>query len=79
MMVPKPISEVGNEKVFQKLGKSLIANHDIKLGEKFTLENLSGRIFNQTYIPVRESNTVVGSVAKRDIVNGEPIQYADFK
>jgi N-acetylneuraminate synthase/sialic acid synthase len=70
---------VGNEKVFQKLGKSLVANHDIKLGEKFTLENLSGRIFNQTYIPVRESNSVLGSIAKRDIVKGEPIQYTDFK
>jgi N-acetylneuraminate synthase/sialic acid synthase len=79
MMLPKPISEVGNEKVFQKLGKSLVANHDIKLGDKFNLENLSGRIFNQTYIPVRESNSVLESIAKRDIVKGEPIQYADFK
>jgi len=79
MMLPKPISEVGNEKVFQKLGKSLVANHDIKLGDKFNLENLSGRIFNKTYIPVRESNSVLGSIAKRDIVKGEPIQYADFK
>ena len=79
MMLPKPMSEVGNEKVFQKLGKSLVANYDIKLGEKFTLENLSGRIFNQTYIPVRESNNVLGTIAKRDISKGEAIQCADFK
>jgi len=79
MMPPKPKDDLGNEKVFKKLGKSLVAYVDIKAGEELTLENLSGRIFNAQYIPVRESNQVLGSRAKRDIAKGEPIHYADIE
>jgi sialic acid synthase len=78
MMQPKPTEQLGDERVFKKLGKSLIAYVDIKAGEKITLDNLSGRIFNTQYIPVRESNQVIGSIAKRDIAKGEPIHYADI-
>lgn len=78
MMQPKPTEELGDERVFKKLGKSLIAYVDIKAGDKITLVNLSGRIFNTQYIPVRESNQVIGSIAKRDIAKGEPIHYADI-
>ena len=78
MMAPKPAEELGNERVFKKLGKSLVAYVDIKAGESITLANLSGRIFNTQYIPVRESNQVIGSVAKRDIPKGEPLHYADL-
>ena len=45
MLTPKPDAQIGNEPVFKKLGKSLIAYRDIKEGESFTLDNLSGRIF----------------------------------
>ncbi len=79
MMPPKPADDLGNERVFKKLGKSLIAYVDIQAGEKVSLENLSGRIFNTQYIPVRESNQVIGSVAKRHIAKGEPIHYADLE
>ena len=47
----------------------------IHAGEKITLENLSGRIFNTQYIPVRESNMVIGKIAKRKILKGEPLNY----
>ena len=30
------------------------------------------------YIPVRDSNRVIGSIAKRDIAKGEPIRYTDL-
>jgi N-acetylneuraminate synthase/sialic acid synthase len=78
MMSPKPADELGSERVFKKLGKSLVAYVDIKAGEEVTLHHLSGRIFNTQYIPVRESNQVIGSIAKRDIAKGEPIHYTDI-
>lgn len=78
MLSPKPADHLGQEKVFRKLGKSLIAYVDIKVGERLTLENLSGRIFGTQYIPVRESNRVIGSTVRRDIAQGEPIQFADI-
>ncbi len=79
MLPSKPATDLGNEKVFKKLGKSLIANVDIKAGEKIMQDHLSGRIFNAQYIPVRESNRVIGSFALRNIVKGEPINYTDIK
>ncbi len=78
MMPPKPGDDLGNERVFKKLGKSMVAYADIKAGDTFTLDNLSGRVFNEQYVPVRESNQVVGRTAKRDIAQGEPILYSDF-
>jgi N-acetylneuraminate synthase/sialic acid synthase len=79
MMPPKPIEDLGNERVFKKLGKSLIAYVDIRAGEKITSENLSGRIFNTQYIPVRESNQAIGRIAKRNIAQGEAIHYSDLE
>ncbi len=79
MMPPKPADDLGNERVFKKLGKSLIAYVDIKAGDKITLGNLSGRIFNAQYIPVRESNQVIGRVAKKNIAQGEAIHYVDLE
>ena len=35
--------------VFKKLGKSIVAYKDIKLGESLSLENLTGKIFQNTY------------------------------
>jgi len=79
MLQPKPETEVGDEPVFKKLGKSLIAFDDIKAGDKITLESLSGRIFKAQYIPVRESNKVLGRIAKRDISKDEPILFDDIE
>ena len=79
MMPPKPEGDLGNERVFKKLGKSLVAYEDIKAGEILTFEKLSGRIFSAQYIPVREANQVVGSVVKRDIEKGQPIHFVDIE
>lgn len=78
MLTPKPNDDLGKEKVFKKLGKSLIAYKDIKCGEKISLDHLSGRIFKTQYIPVRESNKVIGGIAKHDIQKGTPINYDDI-
>ena len=79
MLPPKPADDLGNEFVFQKLGKSLVARTDISLGEAITLDNLTGRIFDVQYIPVRESNQLIGKIAKRSISQGEPIQFTDLE
>lgn len=78
--VPKMFSvksdgTLGNEPVFIKLGKSLIAAHDIQKGDKFTLDNLSGRIFEENIIPVRESNNVINKISKINYKKGDPITY----
>ncbi len=79
MLPPKPADDLGNERVFKKLGKSLVAYVDIKAGEKITLDHLSGKIFNGQYIPVRESNRIVGTKSKRDIKQGELIRHEDIE
>jgi sialic acid synthase len=78
MLPPKPVKDLGEEKVFKKLGKSLIADTLISKGQKIGLHNLSSKIFEVTHIPVRESNQVIGKVASRDISQGEPLSYEDF-
>lgn len=78
MLPPKPADDLGNERVFKKLGKSLVAYETIRKGSPLTLDNLSGRIFQTQYIPVRESGTVIGKVASRDIAAGEPIRREDL-
>jgi N-acetylneuraminate synthase/sialic acid synthase len=79
MLPPKPDDDLGNERVFKKLSKSLIAYTDIQAGSEITMENLSGRIFNTQYIPVREANQVIGSIARRPIAKSEPIHYSDVE
>ena len=78
MLPPKPVGELGREKVFQKLGKSLTAYVDLKAGDTLTLENLSGRIFEVQHIPVRESNRVIGRTVKRPVRAGEPLLESDL-
>ena len=77
MMSQKDINEIGKEKVFLKLGKSIVANDNLKMGEILTLDNLSGKIFDKQFIPVRQSNEVLGKVLKKDISKGEALTF-DF-
>lgn len=79
MLPPKPTDDLGKEGVFKKLGKSLIAHVDIKAGEILTLDNLSGKIFSEQFIPVRESNLIIGKTTVRDLKRGEPINFSDLK
>jgi len=74
----KDESELGKEYVFQKLGKSIIASQNILEGEAITIDNLSGKIFTHTHIPVRDSNKIIGKKANRNIIAGEPIQFTDL-
>jgi N-acetylneuraminate synthase/sialic acid synthase len=76
MLPPKSADDLGNERVFKKLGKSLIAFEDIAAGQTITLNMLSGKIFSKQFIPVRESNMVIGKIAKHPIKKGEHIEYS---
>jgi sialic acid synthase len=76
MLPPKSADDLGNERVFKKLGKSLIAFEDIAAGQTISLNMLSGKIFSKQFIPVRESNMVIGKIAKRPIKKGEHIEYS---
>ena len=78
MMPSKAEAEVGSEPVFRKLGKSLIAVRDIHEGEAITVEMLSARIFSSQFIPVRESNRVIGRRTRRKIGKGDPLSYEDL-
>ena len=79
MMPEKPKDDLGNEFVFQKLGKSIIATKTIKAGSIINLDDLSGRIFNENFVPVRESNKVIGCTALTDISQGEPVLFKNLK
>lgn len=75
MMKPKNNDSLGKEPVFLKLGKSIVPIKDISKGDVLSLENLSGKIFNKQYIPVRESNKIIGKKTNIDLKKGEPVKY----
>jgi len=79
MFSPKNDGSLGNEAVFIKLGKSLIVSQDLEVGDEFTLENLSGKIFEENIIPVRESNNIIGKKTKVKLKSGEPILYDNIQ
>lgn len=78
MMMPKNSEELGKESVFKKLGKSIIASQDIAKGQIFSVDNLSGKIFNEVHTPVRESNKILGNKSDKDYKAGEPIQITNI-
>jgi len=57
MLPQKPKSEIGEEKVFKKLGKSLVPLEDLNKGSLLTIDNLSGKIFSTQFIPVRDKTS----------------------
>ena len=79
MMAPKDEGELGREEVFMKLGKSIVANIDLTVGDELTLDNLSGKIFEEQHVPVRESNQVIGKKLNRAIKKGDLIKYEDME
>ncbi len=78
MMRPKPEAELGSEMVFNKLGKSVVTASNLKMGDALTLDNLSGKIYGKQYIPVRETNKIIGKKINKDIKQGELILYKDI-
>jgi len=69
----KPEAELGNEYVFQKLGKSLAARINTEAGQVLTLDNIRGRIFKEPGISVRDSYMVLGKKLKSSVKAGDKI------
>lgn len=78
MMEVKSDGTLGNEAVFKKLGKSLSAARDLKAGERIDIENVTGVIFNDTHIPVREFSRYEGNALLNDLPKGAPIKLDDI-
>ena len=66
-------SQLGNEFVFQKLGKSLICNKDLPLGHILTHDDLDGRICRPVVLPVRESINIIGKQLVKQLPAGSYI------
>jgi N-acetylneuraminate synthase/sialic acid synthase len=47
-------------------------------GDVITLDKLTGKIFETTYIPVRESNSILGKKTIASIDQGMPIRYEEL-
>ena len=80
--VPELVGEeepqnIGEEYVFQKLGKSIVADRKIILGENFSSENLNGLIIGHG-IPVRNSMKLIGRKSKREYEKGEAIDISEI-
>lgn len=78
MMTKKPQADVGNEEVFKKLGKSLCAAIDLNAGQELSLNNLTGKIYPDTFIPVRECHQIIGKKVNKTIPIGNPITFDDL-
>ena len=68
--------ELGHEPVFQKLGKCLVARHDLCAGHILTVDDLDGRIVRPAGIPVRRSNELFGRQLISDLSAGTYINFA---
>lgn len=78
MLNEKPIEELGAEPVFKKLGKSIIAARNISKGNKITYDDLTGRIFTENHVPVRNSNLILNKISPKEYKQGEPILMEDL-
>ena len=82
--VPKMLNfelpkDLGNEPVFQRLGKSVIAIRDIAKDKIITKEDLGGKIFKNPGIPIRDINLVIGNPSEKFYRAGEKILSKKIK
>jgi sialic acid synthase len=70
---------IGKEPVFKKLGKSITTNKIVKKNYKIKIEDLTGIIFQENFIPIRKSNEIIGKTAQKDLLPGVPIIKNDYK
>ena len=79
MLKSKPDNQLGEEPVFQKLGKSIIVNKNLKKGTRIKISDLSGKIFHKNVVLVRYSRKFIGKYLKKDVKKNEPLHYKDIK
>lgn len=73
MMKEKNSNLLGKEEVFKKLGKSVVASKNLKIGQKLQIKDLDGIIFNKQFIPIRETFSLIGKRLKKNLKKGEII------
>jgi len=79
LLAISPQPDLGNEPVFRKLGKSIIAATDLVAHQVIRAEHLSGKICRPTLIPVRQSEDVIGSVLKKPVKKGHYLTWEDIQ
>jgi sialic acid synthase len=79
MLLEKPRDDLGEEPVFKKLGKSIIAAKDIVVDQEISYEDLTGMIFTNNHVPVRNSNLILKKKSPKAYKKGEPILEQDLK
>ena len=67
---------LGEEPVFKKLGKSLIASSLIKKGQKISSDQIRGMILKNAGIPVRDSDKVIGAIDLKAFQAGDVLEYS---
>ena len=65
--------DLGNEPVFKRLGKSVIAIRDIPKDKIISKKDLGGRIFKNPGVPIRDINLIIGSVSHKFYKAGEKL------
>lgn len=76
LMLPSlPDSALGEETVFQKLGKSVVAASNLQKGHTLQLKDLSGKIFSEKGVPVRDAPELIGKTLVIDVNQGEKISF----
>lgn len=73
MLSVRSNDELGQEPVFKKLGKSVVAKRDLQAGHKLLPQDLSSKIFVETGLPVRESYRLIGKTLLRTVKAGEKV------
>ena len=70
---------LGNEPVFSKLGKSIVATRDLSAGHAIGKADITGKILMETAIAVRDSSKVIGSILVKPIKKGSVIRHEDIE
>lgn len=78
MLAVREKENLGQEPVFRKLGKTLVYNKDLKAGEVITIKDLSSKIFSDSGIPVRESQSVIGRILLKNVSEAQICAYDQF-
>jgi len=74
-MIQEPKVSDGREPVFQKLGKSVVAAHDLDAGHVVTADSIRGLILQDNEIPIRESYWLIGRTLTDGLRAGEPLSW----
>lgn len=71
--------DIGNEPVFKKLGKSLIYNKSLEKNSVVKIDDLSGKIFLDQGIPVREAYKIIGKKLDHPVKKFQKVHFKGLK